>query len=219
MRIPDLLFSDGWLWFCWLAWSALLGWALLHCPWARLRDPQQQHVFLGATVSLLLLWSCSAGIRPGLGFHFLGLTIFTLMFGWSLALIGSAIASIGSAVAAGVGYSTLALDALLLAVLPVLVAHLVQQEVQRRLPANVFIYIFLCGFFGAMVTAGLTVLALVSVLWLGEAYSFRLIADEYLPFLPLYLLPEGLLNGMLTAVFVGLRPHWLATFDDKRYWK
>lgn len=43
MRIPDLLFSDGWLWFCWLAWSALLGWALLHCPWARLRDPQQQH--------------------------------------------------------------------------------------------------------------------------------------------------------------------------------
>lgn len=68
------------------------------------------------------------------------------MFGWSLALIGSAIASIGSAVAAGVGYSTLALDALLLAVLPVLVAHLVQQEVQRRLPANVFIYIFQAAF-------------------------------------------------------------------------
>ena len=30
---------------------------------------------------------------------------------------------------------------------------------------------------------------------------------------------EGMLNGMLTTVFIGLRPQWLITFDDDSYLK
>ncbi|MCP5086888.1 MAG: hypothetical protein GY952_08825 [Rhodobacteraceae bacterium] len=60
---------------------------------------------------------------------------------------------------------------------------------------------------------------LVTVLLATGTYTLDRIAYEYLPFLPLYLLPEGLLNGMLTAIFIGLRPEWLTTFDEASYFK
>jgi uncharacterized membrane protein len=91
--------------------------------------------------------------------------------------------------------------------------------VHGHLPHHVFIYIFLCAFFGAILTAALTVFGLVGVLTATQTYSLTRIAEEYLPFLPLYLFPEGLLNGMLTTIFVGLRPQWLSTFDDEIYLK
>mgnify|MGYP000084126520 CR=1 FL=1 len=52
-----------------------------------------------------------------------------------------------------------------------------------------------------------------------DVYPFERIAREYLPFLPLYLFPEGLMNGMLTAVFVGMKPEWLRSFDESRYFR
>ncbi|HXH04464.1 MAG TPA: energy-coupling factor ABC transporter permease [Candidatus Competibacteraceae bacterium] len=217
MHLPDTLLSTPWLVASWLLWLGLLALAALRAPWRRLRDAHQQHVFLGAVVALLVLWSFQAGVRPGLGFHFLGTTVFSLMFGWPLALIGTALTATALAAAGQGAWAMLAADGLLLAALPVTLAHHIQRQVQRRLPRHVFIYIFLCGFLGAIVSAGLTVLALVAALTLGGAYPFARIAEEYLPFLPLYLFPEGLLNGMLTTVFVGLRPQWLCTFDEVRY--
>jgi uncharacterized membrane protein len=60
-------------------------------------------------------------------------------------------------------------------------------------------------------------LAIVGVLIVSQAYPLHRIASEYLPFLPLYLFPEGFLNGMLATVFIGLRPQWLKTFDEQSY--
>lgn len=198
-------------------WVAVLVVAAWRAPWRRFRHAHLQPVFLGALVALMLLWSFDARLAPGLGFHFLGVTVFTLMFGWSLAVIGISLASLAVSLHAGSGMETWAPDALVLGVLPVSVSYGIYYLVDRYLPHHIFVYIFLCAFLGAIASAGVAVLTLVAVLVAAEAYTFARIAQEYLPFLPLYLFPEGFLNGMLTTVFVGLRPQWLKTFDDESY--
>lgn len=198
-------------------WLLILVQAVRYVPWRQLAVARRQHVFLGSLVALLVLWTFEAGLLPGLGFHFLGVTVFTLMFGWSLALLGISVVLLATLFPVEGGLGMLGLNALLLAVVPVSLSYGIYRLVYRYLPRNVFVYIFLCGFLGAIVTAGTTVLLLVVTLAWLDAYSFERMATEYLPFLPLYLFPEGLLNGMLTTVFVALRPDWLKTFDDEAY--
>ena len=53
--------------------------------------PAQLNVWLGTIVVLMLVWSMKAGVRPGLNLHLLGATVFTLMFGRQLAIIGLSI--------------------------------------------------------------------------------------------------------------------------------
>ncbi|MCB1771174.1 MAG: energy-coupling factor ABC transporter permease, partial [Candidatus Competibacteraceae bacterium] len=153
-----------------------------------------------------------------LGFHLLGVTVYTLMFGWSLGVIGASLIMLAVTVTNG-DWAAFAANALLLGALPVSISYGVYVLVDRYLPRHLFIYIFLCAFFNAMLAAGVTVWALVALLVVTETYTFARISSEYLPFLPLYLFPEGLINGMVITVLVGLRPDWLKTYDDERYLK
>jgi uncharacterized membrane protein len=50
---------------------------------------EQLNVCLGAVVALLVLWHMDVQVQSGLSFHLLGVTAITLMFGWSLAVIGA----------------------------------------------------------------------------------------------------------------------------------
>lgn len=193
--------------------------ALRAAPWRALRANAMDHVLGAALASLLLLWSLRAGVTPGLGFHFLGVTVLTLMFGWALALLGTVVVGIGMAAFDRLDWAALSATILLVGVLPVVISHGIQRVVTQRLPANPFVYIFLCGFFGAILAAFVAVMAVVVTLVALDVYAFERIAREYLPFLPLYLFPEGLMNGMLTAVFVGMKPEWLRTFDEDRYFR
>lgn len=171
---------------------------------------------MGASVALFLIWIFEAGIRPALGFHFLGVTVYTLMFGWSLGAIGVSLITVAITVISG-DWSAMAINALLLGVLPVSTSYGIYYLVHRYLPHHLFVYIFLCGFFNAMLAAGAAVLALVTLLIATETYTFARISRDYLPFLPLYLFPEGMLNGMVLTALIGLRPRWLKTYDDETY--
>jgi uncharacterized membrane protein len=91
--------------------------------------------------------------------------------------------------------------------------------VTHYLPRHLFVYIFLCAFFNAMLAAGAATLALALLLIVTETYTAARISNDYLPYLPLYLFPEGLLNGMVTTALIGLRPDWLKTYDDELYLK
>ncbi|MFO1433304.1 MAG: energy-coupling factor ABC transporter permease [Candidatus Competibacteraceae bacterium] len=216
MNIPSHLLPPDWLFFADVVGAVVLWQAIRYAPWRQLRAAGLQQLFAGSVVALLLLWNLSAALKPGLGFHFLGVTVFTLMFGWSFGVLGVGLAALGLALKGG-GLAVLALNALIFGVLPVSVSYLVYQWVDRRLPHHIFIYIYLCAFLGAMLAAGCAVLAMVGLLVANNVYSFDEIARSYLPFLPLFLFPEGFLNGMLITVFIGIRPHWLKTFDDESY--
>ncbi|MCB1775799.1 MAG: energy-coupling factor ABC transporter permease [Candidatus Competibacteraceae bacterium] len=219
MNLTDSLLPADLLFFANFIWLAIGIHAVRVAPWrALLTSPKLQHVFMGASIALFLIWIFEVGVRPALGFHLLGVTVYTLMFGWSLGVIGASLIMLAVTVMHG-DWAALAMNALLLGVLPVSVSYGVYVLVDRYLPHHLFIYIFLCAFFNAMLAAGVTVLALVTLLVATETYTFARISREYLPFLPLYLFPEGLINGMVITVLIGLRPDWLKTYDDERYLK
>lgn len=219
MNLTDALLPADLLRFAYFVWLLVLLQALRWAPWrSLLASPKIQHVFLGASLVLFLMWIFEVGVRPALGFHFLGVTVYALMFGWSLSMIGVGIVAVGVTIMSG-DWLALAANALLLGVLPVSTSYGVYYLVHRYLPRHLFIYIFLCAFFNAMLAAGATVLALVVLLVATETYTFARISQEYLPFVPLYLFPEGMLNGMVTTALIVLRPDWLKTYDDEVYLK
>jgi uncharacterized membrane protein len=217
MHIPDHLLPWDVLLVAHGMWFLTMVQAFRQAPWRQFYRNRLPKVFLAAVVLLLWLWSFDATINPGLGFHFLGTTVFTLMFGWSLGVIGVSLVTLGSTWQWGGAWETLSLNALLFGVLPVSVSFGIYRIVHLYLPHHVFIYIYLCAFGGAIVAAAIAVSATVYLLIASGTYTLARISGEYLPFLPLYLFPEGVLNGMLATVFVALRPQWLKTFDDHSY--
>ena len=96
MNLTDSLLPADLLLLANFIWVLILWQALRQAPWrAFLAQPNLQHVLLGASVALFLMWIFEAGIRPALGFHFLGVTVYTLMFGWSLGVIGVSLIAVG----------------------------------------------------------------------------------------------------------------------------
>lgn len=213
----DGMLSPGWIWASNLAYLALIGWAIRSAPWHRLRDNQFQHVLFGASAILAAFWAFKAGISPGLALHHLGATLFTLMFGWQLALLGLTAVLVGVTFNGHAGWEALASNGLLDVALPVFVSWIIYQQVVNRLPRNPFIYIFVGGFFGAAIAIGISSLAIFFALWINGVYSVDHLITEYLPFVPLIMFPEAFMTGGIVTFLVILAPRWLITFDDSVY--
>ena len=219
MNLTDTLFDNDLLSFAYFLWVLIGLKALRFAPWRLLLASSRiQQVWFGASLVLFLLWNFEVGVRPALGFHFLGATVYVLMFGWSLAVIGVSLISVAVTFIHG-DWAALAMNALILGIVPVSTSYGVYWLVHRYLPRHLFIYIFLCAFFNAMLAAGAAVLTMAVLLIMTETYTATRISNEYLPFAPLYLFPEGLLNGMITTALIGVRPDWLKTYDDELYLK
>ena len=217
MNLTDALLDPDLSAFAYLPWLLIGLYALRSAPWRTfLAYPHIQHVWLGASLTLFLLWNFEVGVRPALGFHFLGVTVYVLMFGWSLAVIGVSLISVAVTFLHG-DWATLALNALILGIVPVSTSYGVYWLVHRYLPRHLFIYLFLGASFNAMLAAGAAVLTMAALLIMTDTYTVTRISNEYLPFAPLYLFPEGLLNGMMTTALIGVRPGWLKTYDDNLY--
>ncbi len=226
MNFPDGLFGDPWTYGALLPYALALLWALRTAPWRLLSDDDRTgggllNVWLGTIVVLTLIWSMKAGVKPGLNLHLLGVTAFTLMFGRQLALVGLSIVlatvTFNASLKGVDAWQTFALNALVLVVFPVFVAHIILRVVERSLPANFFIYVFVATFFGAglcVVSTG----ALASLLLLvSGAYTPDLLLSEYFPFYILLGFAEAWLNGAAITLMVVYCPRWVATFDDRRY--
>lgn len=225
MNFPDGLFSDVWAFGAILPYMLALLWAALTAPWKRLADGGQLNVWLGTIVVLTLIWSLKAGAKPGLNLHLLGAMAFVLMFGRQLAMIGLTLVlgavTLNTALRGGdIGlgdWQAFALNGLVLAVFPVLVAHAILRCVERCLPAHIFIYIFVVAFFGAGVTVVATGALSGLLLWLAGAYSADLLLSDYLMFYVLLGFSESWLNGALVTLMVVYYPDWVGSFDDRRY--
>ena len=163
LHIPSALLSGGLL----LASNALFLLCLLiavrYAPWKELMQKQEsQHVFLGAVVMLLTIWGIKAGISPGLGFHHLGATLFTLMFGWPLAIVGLTLTMIASLLLQASDWASLGINGLLSIIIPIAVSYSILKLSQKWLPDNFFIYIFICAFFGAAIAIAISRLSAIA---------------------------------------------------------
>lgn len=217
MNFPDNLLDDAWYWAAWAVWLPVFVLTVWRAPWARLRDTELFNVWLGMIVLLTLIWSLKAGVKPGLGMHLLGASVFTLCFGRALAFIGLSAVLLGITLNGASGAFAFALNSLILAGLGVMISDFVRAMVDRHLPAHVFVYIFLNGFFGAALMIMGVGLALTLFLPLTGTYELEYLLDEFLPYFILLGFSEAWLSGMIMTLFVIYRPQWVATFDDSRY--
>ncbi len=217
MDFTDSLLPAGWLWSAHLLYWPILLWAAYRAPWSRLRDKEQSHVWLGATVAVMLLWTMKAGLAEGMQLHLLGATLLVLMFGWQLAIVSTSFVVAGLALAEGDGWQAFAMNAMLLGVMPAMVSQGIYRLAERYLPNHFFVYIFLCAFFGGAIAIGAAGLTGAGVLGLSGAYSLEYINYNYLRYVPLIMFPEAFITGMLTTLFVVYYPAWVSTFDDARY--
>jgi uncharacterized membrane protein len=221
MNFPDALFPQIWALGAFLPLIAAWLWCLGTAPWKRLADSTQLNVWLGTVVLLVLVWSMKAGVKPGLNLHLLGATMFALMFGRQLAIIGLSLVLVGvtlnGELQGQAGWLAYGLNALVLAVFPALLADWVRRGVERWLPGHFFVYVFVTAFFGAAATVMATGLLASALLWLAGVYPANALFDEYLPYYILLGFAEAWLNGAMLTLMVVYVPHWVGSFDDRRY--
>ncbi|MDX1817146.1 MAG: energy-coupling factor ABC transporter permease [Marinobacter sp.] len=181
------------------------------------RDNALQHSFFGAAVALGFLWQLRAGISPGLAIHIFGMTVITLMLGWALAVFSGLLALVITVITGREPATMFAANGLITVMVPALVSHGIMLWERRRNFRNFFAYIFFCGFFGAglAVAAAGTVMCLL--LWSSGTYDFEDLVNEYIRYLPLFMLPEGFVNGTIVTGLMVFHPDRLTTLDQSRY--
>ena len=202
----------------WLLFLGTLFWALKTAPWHKIEDDKiAQHVLLAAVVVVFFVWQISATLGDGLTFHFLLMTVLTLMFSPQFALIGMSLALIGVTFEAGLGWLSFGLNAVLMGLLPIMIAALMLKVSNRFLEKNFFVYVL----FNAFLAAALGVVVSLSlgawVLWVSEAHSLDVLKQAYLPFIPLMAMPEGFLNALIMMAMILLKPQWVSSFRDQAY--
>lgn len=218
MSISAGLLGGFWFWLAQIVYVLSVMCALYMAPWrALLHNRTLQHLFLGATVALTLLWQMRAGISPGLAIHFLGITVLTLMFGWDLAVLSASLALVGVTLVGQESWQGFAVNGLCTIVIPALVSYGILRFVEAKLPKNFFVYLFLCAFLGAGVASVLGGLTMGFLLWASDVYSLAKIEYEYIQYLPLIMFPEGLLNGIIMTAMMVFYPDWIRTFDARTY--
>ena len=186
-------------------------------PWRRLANKEQLHVFFGSCVALMVLWTLRTEVFQGIEFHLIILTTLTLMFGWSLAVLGGLIALLGVTLAGFATWSGFALNVLTVVLLPVSFSQLALLLVRYWFPKHFFIYIYINAFLAGGIAVVLSsVLASVLMAISGMA-SFSLLWETYLTYFPLMFFPEAVLNGWFMSLLVAYKPQWVSTFRDEEY--
>ncbi len=209
--------GEGWYWAAWIAWVLFFARSLWCAPWRRLKDSEQLNVWLGMVVLLTVVWSLKAGIKPGLTFHLLGATVFTLSFGPHLAFIGLSLVTLGVTLNGAAGPFAYAANALLLAGLSVGLSQFFFRIFSGALPKHFFVFIFVNGFLGAALTIVGVGFAVTVLLAMAGAYQWDYLFSEYFPYFVLLAFSEAWLSGMLMTLFVVYRPEWVGSFDDSAY--
>jgi uncharacterized membrane protein len=140
------------------------------------------------------------------------------MFGfWRASFSGVLVLLTNAAFGRG-SWTTLGLDALMMAALPAAVSWGVYRLLERRLPNHFFVYVLGNGFFGAALSVAAIGLATTAVMSAAGAYSLDYLLTNYTPYAALLISwAEAFSTGMAITVMAVYRPQWLETFDDVKY--
>lgn len=201
-----------------LLYGGTLLWALARISWVELvADSRRQHLFYGSVFALFVLWLLRKEFDNGLTFHFLGLTVVTLMLDWPLALVAGTLAQLGMVALGLDNVAALGVNGLLRILIPVLVTVAASRFLERFKPTNLFLYIFISGFFAASFAAVGTMLTGMGLLaWSGQLTPPGSLV-ELVGYMIMVMFPEGFINGMGVAALVVFHPEWVETFDTDRY--
>lgn len=200
-----------------LCMGALL-WSMVRISWVELvADSRRQHLLFGSIFALSVLWLLRKEFDNGLTFHFIGMTLVTLMLDWPLALLAGALAQ-GVLVILGLDDAgALGANGILRILVPVLITVGMSRMLERFKPTNLFLYIFISGFFAAALSAVCTMLVGMGLLAWSAQLSPPGSLLELVGYMIMVMFPEGFINGMGVAALVVFHPEWVETFDADRY--
>ena len=225
--------------------AILLGLALLVAlcfkPWQVLRHRPLQSPWLACLVLLPWAWWTQKLLPSGMALHLSGTCLLVLMFGWPMATVMVVPIALLAAlldihgpqkltrVASAAPHvspdwsgtwdlllqhsDALVSQALWMGVMPATLGLGLGLAMRRCLPQHLFVYILGRGFMGT----ALAITATGALGLLAGRLSPGLDATEWI--LGHWLLGwgEAISTGMLVAIFVAFKPHWLLTYSDLRY--
>jgi len=210
--LPFAVAAAGWV----LA-APIVAYAVRVAPWRRVTDAETAHVWYGGIFCLIVLWSIRATIGDGFTFHLLGVSGLTLAVGPALALAGAALVLPIEIAVRGGTWQNGGIAFVTMAAVPVTVTTLLLRFAERRMAANLFVYLFVGAFFGAWLSYVVAALAGAAVLALGASPSAGTVFGEYAPYFLYLAFGEATLTGMVITLAVVYRPNWIATYDERRY--
>ena len=212
------LLSETSLWLGALLFAPLLLAALWRAPWVELvSDFRRQHLLFGTVLALFLLWLVRRDFPSGLAYHFIGMTAVTLLLDWPLAVLAGFAAQLALVALGRQDLLALGVNGVLMVLIPVLVTEVCAQWVERRQPENLFVYIFLSGFFPSALATLCSLLAGLGILLADGLFQMPPWLDEFVGYLWLVVFPEAFINGLVVTALVVFYPDWLETFNRTRY--
>ncbi|MEL0168448.1 MAG: energy-coupling factor ABC transporter permease [Pseudomonadaceae bacterium] len=203
---------------CLLVYGVVTLWALTRVSWVELvADSRRQHLFYGSVFALAVLWLVRREFDSGLTIHFIGVTAVALILDWPLALVAGALAQLALVLLGQDDAAALGANGILRLLVPVLITIGMARALESRQPRNLFLYIFISGFFAAGFSAVGTVLTGMGLLhWSGHLQPPGDLV-ELLGYLLLVMFPEGFVNGTAIAALIVFHPDWVETFNTDRY--
>ncbi len=188
--------------------------ALAMRPWRLLANGGLLSPLLAALVITPWLWALPWLHRMPIQLQLSGACLIGLALGWPLAVP----VLCGVAVIAGL-IAPLTLQqqmdmALWLGIVPVTLSFGLGMALRRWVWKNLFVYILGRAFLG---TAVCMFASGALAQWTGQ--SLTTAVEPELAMVARWLIAWGdaFMTGMLTAIFVAFRPHWLATWSDRLY--
>jgi len=194
---------------------AALAISLLTRPWRLLASGALLTPLLAILTVLPWLWALPRLHTMPLQLQLSGACAVVLMLGWPLGVLAlTAVALIGGLLAAA-DWSTLLAQAVWQGVVPATLALALGAALRRWAGTHVFVFILARAFAGTVLctfaAANLAVLAGQDMQ--AAAGSLSQVARWLMAW------GDGFLTGMLAAIFVAVRPQWLATWSDRLYLK
>lgn len=220
MNISTSLLAIGQVWFFNLLMLPLLYLIVTKVDFkALIANKGLQHRFFAATLILLIIWQINISLSLDVSIHFLGITTLTLMFAWPLALLAALIAQSGYLLLGSGQLESFALNYFINAVIPIAFTWRLHLWIEAGKPENPFVFIMGAGFLSCLLSSILVASLAGGMLFLGGKFDFRLGILDYVSYLPLFIFPEAVVNGMFISGFSILQPHWVAAFNDERYFQ
>lgn len=218
MNLPAQLFPSDWLWLGNLIYAVLLGRAIWFARWRDLlSNGARVNALIALSLGVFILWQLNAGFRPGFNHHILGATLFVLMFGWEVAIVGISAIMLATWIRMDISLVSLGINGLTMVVVPVMFSEWVLRLSRKHMPKNLFLYVlgngFLCGGAAIMLTVAAATLLMVAL----SPHTWQSIQHNYLIAAPIIMITEAASTGIMITAFTVFKPEAVLNFSDEEY--
>jgi uncharacterized membrane protein len=192
---------------------AAIGAALVLRPWRALPADGPPWPWLAWWALLPLLWGADRYSAMPLAQALPGSCLLMLMAGWPLAVLALVPVAAVTMLIGGLPLDEAVQRYVWLGLAPATLALVLGAAIRRWLPNHLFVYILGRGFFATALANTITGVAAATLSGAPAGTSI----DDLMLARGLVAWGDAFLAGMLVAIFVAFRPHWLATYADRIY--